>query len=440
MVALTLSNAADFGAAALPSRSCCCCWWLCCGFRAVLLLEGAKYIMEKHGGEPNQVRQHHQYAALLLLVVYAQLPSSLEELQAIPGVGPYTSGAIGALAFGLRVPAVDGNVTRVFCRVLGSSLTEDERRAREFHLKLFLFLAVCVSLLHLFFSPGRLVSSPTKGIATPSEPRTQQQIIPRFVTALLPEEEANVWTEASIELGATVCLPRSPACTACPVRPWCIAAAEAEGRVTRTAHCGGCRICVEEDSLKEVSSCPAAATAAAAAAAAAAATYLRASILCTDSEGRLQVLLEQRSPEGLLARQWGPPTLTWGAPKSEGKVTTSAGSLSSTRTKEAKRFLTQEWADLVEDPDTLRYLGSASHQFSHQSHTIHVFTTRLSRQRQQQQQQQQRQHQQQPLLQRRWATMEETKALLTCSYFQKQLAVLEKHLRGPLKEDLSQGA
>ena len=51
--------------------------------------------------------------------MYVQLPASLDSLQDIPGVGPYTAGAIASLAFGLRAPAVDGNVTRIFCRVLG---------------------------------------------------------------------------------------------------------------------------------------------------------------------------------------------------------------------------------------------------------------------------------------------------------------------------------
>ena len=54
--------------------------------------------------------------------VSLQLPGSLELLQAIPGIGPYTAGAIASLAFGLKTPAVDGNIARVFCRVLGEML------------------------------------------------------------------------------------------------------------------------------------------------------------------------------------------------------------------------------------------------------------------------------------------------------------------------------
>ncbi|XP_026193996.1 adenine DNA glycosylase [Cyclospora cayetanensis] len=73
----------------------------------------------------------------------------------VPGIGSYTAGAIASLAFGIRAPAVDGNVTRVFCRVLG--------------------------------------------LAAPSD-----------------SQEPGVWNEAAIELGATICLPRSPACSACP--------------------------------------------------------------------------------------------------------------------------------------------------------------------------------------------------------------------------------
>ena len=48
------------------------------------------------------------------------LPASWEELKKLPGIGSYTAGAIASIAYGIPVPAVDGNVLRVISRVTGS--------------------------------------------------------------------------------------------------------------------------------------------------------------------------------------------------------------------------------------------------------------------------------------------------------------------------------
>ena len=72
--------------------------WEGLGFygRARNLHSAARAIVERHGGE---------------------IPRSLEELSDLPGIGPYTAGAVGSIAFGIPVPAVDGNVTRVIARL-----------------------------------------------------------------------------------------------------------------------------------------------------------------------------------------------------------------------------------------------------------------------------------------------------------------------------------
>src|SRR6266699_2736998 len=72
--------------------------WEGLGFyrRARNLHAAARAIVERHGG---------------------QLPESFEELAALPGMGPYTAGAVASIAFGIPVPAVDGNVTRVIARL-----------------------------------------------------------------------------------------------------------------------------------------------------------------------------------------------------------------------------------------------------------------------------------------------------------------------------------
>lgn len=71
-------------------------------------------------GYYNRVR-NLQKAALLLRDQYdGEMPASYEKLKTLPGVGEYTAGAIASIAFGLSVPAVDGNVLRVMKRIAGS--------------------------------------------------------------------------------------------------------------------------------------------------------------------------------------------------------------------------------------------------------------------------------------------------------------------------------
>lgn len=106
------------------------------------------------------------------------MPARYDELRGLPGFGDYTAAAVASIAFGERVPAVDGNVARVVARLAcievgGSALT---RQARDLSKK---------------WMGAR---------ADPGE-----------------------WNQAMMELGATVCLPRSPRCEACPVEPLCLA-------------------------------------------------------------------------------------------------------------------------------------------------------------------------------------------------------------------------
>lgn len=100
------------------------------------------------------------------------VPSSFDELLALPGMGPYTAGAVGSLAFGLRVPAVDGNVERVFAR--------------------------------------------QEGVAAP-----KRRDVEAWVMRHQPREAPGAFNEALMELGATVCTPREPKCGACPIRATC---------------------------------------------------------------------------------------------------------------------------------------------------------------------------------------------------------------------------
>ncbi len=110
------------------------------------------------------------------------MPQTYEELRRLSGIGDYTAGAIASIAFGVRVPAVDGNVLRVLSRVSGSR--ED--------------------------------------IALPATKEAMRQ-------ALLPliPEAAGDFNQALIEIGATVCVPNGEArCAECPMASECVAARE----------------------------------------------------------------------------------------------------------------------------------------------------------------------------------------------------------------------
>jgi A/G-specific adenine glycosylase len=93
-------------------------------------------------------------------------PADVEGLMALPGVGPYTAAAVAAFAFGVQAAAVDTNVRRVIERL-------DRRRRR---------------------APA----------------------LARRAAAIVPDGRAAAWNQALMELGATVCTARTPACEACP--------------------------------------------------------------------------------------------------------------------------------------------------------------------------------------------------------------------------------
>lgn len=104
-------------------------------------------------------------------------PESEVGLRQLSGIGPYTAGAIAAIAFGQPAAAVDGNVDRVFARLL--ALEGDWAEAK-------------------------------KRIATE-------------VKALVPEDRPGDFAEALMDLGATVCTPKSPNCMICPLTEECVA-------------------------------------------------------------------------------------------------------------------------------------------------------------------------------------------------------------------------
>jgi A/G-specific adenine glycosylase len=111
-----------------------------------------------------------------------QVPNEKSEISSLKGVGPYTSGAILSIAYNQPEPAVDGNVMRVLSRYF---------RIEEDIMK----------------------------------PRTRVQM-EGLAKELIPEGTASDFNQALMELGATVCTPRSPYCLTCPIMAGCSAREE----------------------------------------------------------------------------------------------------------------------------------------------------------------------------------------------------------------------
>lgn len=114
------------------------------------------------------------------------IPSAVEDLLTLPGVGRYTAGAVASIAYGIPAPAVDGNVLRVV---------------------------------------ARLTADATDVLLPAAKTAAEAALAP-----CIPAQEAGDFTQSLIELGATVCLPGEPHCADCPVSLLCHA--YAEGRVS----------------------------------------------------------------------------------------------------------------------------------------------------------------------------------------------------------------
>ena len=122
-----------------------------------------------------RARNLHKCAGVVAAEMGGAFPETKEGLLALPGIGPYTAGAIAAIAFNQPEAAVDGNVERVM-----------SRRFR---------------------------------IETPL-PDAKREIAAR-TEAMIPQDRPGDFAQALMDLGATVCTPRSPNCLICPWRDDC---------------------------------------------------------------------------------------------------------------------------------------------------------------------------------------------------------------------------
>lgn len=134
-------------------------------------------------GYYSRVRNLQKAAKTILETHGGKFPTDYQDILALPGIGAYTAGAIASICFGQPTPAVDGNVLRVLSRLLGVE-----------------------------------------------EPITSAGFKKKANTALreiYPKDATGDFTQALMELGATVCVPNgAPRCDVCPASAFCVAKAQ----------------------------------------------------------------------------------------------------------------------------------------------------------------------------------------------------------------------
>lgn len=132
-------------------------------------------------GYYSRARNLHRAARQIVAEHDGHVPDTEKEIRDLPGVGPYTSAAVLSIAYDRPLAVLDGNVARVLTRVF-------------------------------------TISDDVKKPAT----RTRLQSI---ADALLNPDRPGDFNQAVMELGATICTPKSPSCHRCPIRPTCAACA-----------------------------------------------------------------------------------------------------------------------------------------------------------------------------------------------------------------------
>ncbi len=124
-------------------------------------------------------RNLHKAAQIIRNLHSGRFPSSFDEVAALPGIGPSTAAAICSFAFGQRHAILDGNVKRVLARAFGVSGYPGEKKV--------------------------------------------ETALWQLSRSLLPEQNLETYTQALMDLGATICTRSKPRCAGCPVRAGCAA-------------------------------------------------------------------------------------------------------------------------------------------------------------------------------------------------------------------------
>ncbi len=127
-------------------------------------------------GYYSRARHLHGCANIVAEEFGGEFPRTEAALLQLPGIGPYTAAAIAAIAFGEPAAAVDGNIARVIARLFAIGTPPPAAKAR------------------------------TKARAS----------------QLVPRERPGDFTQALMDLGATLCSPKNPSCDSCPLQSFCL--------------------------------------------------------------------------------------------------------------------------------------------------------------------------------------------------------------------------
>lgn len=128
-------------------------------------------------GYYSRARNFHRAAKIVVKEHNGRLPRNLEKLQKLPGIGPYTVGALASILFGMDEPALDGNLKRVYARLFD--------------------------------------------VTQPVDSAEGEGILWLLARKNLPKGRAADFNQALMDLGAMICLPKNPRCPTCPLRQIC---------------------------------------------------------------------------------------------------------------------------------------------------------------------------------------------------------------------------
>lgn len=128
-------------------------------------------------GYYSRVRNMQHAAKEMVETFDGKMPQTIEDILSLKGIGPYTGGAIGSIAFSLPEPAIDGNVMRVYSRLF--CLSDD--------------------------------------IALPKT----RKVFDKYVRETMSQTEPGDFNQALMDLGATICTPTKPSCETCPIKHYC---------------------------------------------------------------------------------------------------------------------------------------------------------------------------------------------------------------------------
>ena len=189
--------------------------------RAQQLLLGAKKVVSEFGG---------------------RIPGEKAALLRIPGIGPYTAGAISSIAFHAAEPVVDGNVVRVLSRLYaidpaiiltdagagtgpGAESEEEDSDGG----------VVVVDDNERESNRAGKAGTASNKKATSNNKNVVEKLCWVIAAELVPPQEPGDFNQALMELGATVCKPTSPDCVSCPIRNMCRANKLAQASATLTS-------------------------------------------------------------------------------------------------------------------------------------------------------------------------------------------------------------